>query len=178
MQRLACLLIGITAACGGSGADTGAASLTGVIPPVKSASASVFTGPDAEGNMVMGWTIDLFEDGPGADCASEESNVVASIGIFTNQAEGSKPQAILPTGGISIVTTSPPSLAAAAQVATMGAEGIASIQGLVTITEFHLTADAMHADRIKGTIAAGGSDAGTGEGVSLTGEFVAPFCDL
>lgn len=178
MQRLACLLLGITAACGTDGADTGEASLTGVMPTVKSASASVFTGPDAEGNMVMGWTIDLFENGPGADCASEDTKVVASIGIFTNQAAGSKPQPILQTGGIAIVTTSPPSLTAAAQAATMGAMGIASIQGLVTITEFHLTPDAMHADRIKGDINAGGSIAGTGEGVNLTGSFTAPFCDL
>lgn len=178
MQRFACLLIGITAACGTNGADTGEASLTGVMPPVKSASASVFTGPDADGNMVMGWSIDLFEDPPGADCASSETHVVASIAIFTNQAAGSKPQPILQTGGIAIVTTSPPSLTAAPVAATMGAEGIASIQGLVTIDEFHLTADAMHADRISGTISAGGSDAGTGAGVTLSGEFVAPFCDL
>jgi hypothetical protein len=178
MQRFACLLIGITAACGGSGADTGEASLSGLTPPVKSAAASVFTGADGDGNMVMGWTIDLFEDGPGADCASSETNVIASIGIFTNQAAGSKPQPILPVGGISIVTMSPPSLTASANVATMGAENVASIVGQVTITEFHLTADAMHADRIKGTIAAGGKDAGTGADVLMNGEFTAPFCDL
>lgn len=178
MQRFACLFIVFAAACGPDGADTGEASLSGVMPAVRSASASVFTGPDADGNEVMGWTIDFFEDGPGANCASDETNVVASIGIFTKDAPGSKPQPLLPTGGISIVTQSPPSLAAAERVATMGAEGVASVMGLVTITEFHLTADAMHADYIKGTVSAGGKDAGTGADVLINGEFHAPFCDL
>src|SRR5690606_12721797 len=139
MQRFACLFIVLAAACGPDGADTGVASLSGVMPAARSASASLFTGPDADGNEVMGWTIDFFEDGPGANCASADTNVVASIGIFTKDAPGSKPQPLLPTGGISIVTQSPPSLAAAERVATMGAEGVASVVGLVTITEFRLT---------------------------------------
>lgn len=178
MQRFACLLLVLTAACGPDGADTGVASLTGVTPAARSASASVFTGPDADGNEVMGWTIDFFEDGPGANCASADTHVVASIAIFTKDTPGSKPQPLLPTGGIPIVTQSPPSLAASERAATMGAEGVAGIMGLVTITEFRLTADAMHAQYIDGMVDAGGNDAGTGAPVGLMGTFHAPFCDL
>jgi hypothetical protein len=178
MQRFACLLLGITAACGPDGAPTGEASLSGTTPAVMSASSSTFTDADADGNMVLGWTIDLFENAPGANCASSDTKVVASIGIFTNQPAGSKPQAILPIGGIAIVTTSPPSLQASSQVATMGVMGVANVMGQVTISEFHLTPDAMRADRISGTIAAGGKDAGTGADVIMNGTFVAPFCDI
>jgi hypothetical protein len=173
MQRLACLILGITAACT-SGTPTGEAGLSGVQPPVMSAAAETFTGPDAEGNKVMGWKILLYQNSVGSDCL--EGTILASVGIFTNDAAGSKPQALLPTGGISIVATSPPSLMASARAATMGAQGVASITGLLEITEFHLTADAQHADRIKGTIAAGGTDAGSGEGVLLNGSFTAPVC--
>jgi hypothetical protein len=168
----------LTAACGVDGAKTGEAEFTGITPAVKSASASVFTDMNAEGTMVMGWSIDLFADGPGANCASDETNVVASVAIWTNTAAGSKPQPLLPDGGISIVTTNPPSLAASERVATMGAMGVSSILGLVTITEFHLTPDAMHADRIMGTVNAGGKDAGTGADVLIMGDFTAPFCDI
>jgi hypothetical protein len=178
MQRYAWLLLGITAACGTDGAPTGEASITGTTPAIKSAAASAFADVDADGNKVLGWTIDLFENPAGADCESSDTKVVASVAIYTNQADGSKPQAILQTGGISIVTTSPPSLQASAVVATMGAMGVANIMGQVTITEFHLTPDAMHADRISGTLNAGGTNAGNGEGVFMMGNFVAPFCDL
>ena len=174
MQRLACLFLVLTAACGG-GADTGPASLTGVDPAVKSSAAIPFSGPDGAGTAVLGWKIELYANDPGSDCLSEDINVVASIGIFTNQPEGSKPQAILQTGGISIVTMSPPTAQGGA-VATMGVDGVADVVGLVTISEFHLTPDAMTADRISGTISAGGNNAGTGEPVALTGDFMAPLC--
>lgn len=178
MQRLACLLLALTAACGPDGADTGQASLTGVVPAPRSASASVFTDTDADGNQVMGWTIDFFEDGPGANCASADLNVVASIAIFTRDTPGSKPQPLLPMGDIPIVTQSPPSLTASDRVATMGSKNVAGIVGLVTIEDFRLTADAMHAQYIEGTVAAGGKDAGTGAGVLIEGPFHAPYCDL
>ena len=56
----------------------------------------------------------------------------------------------------------------------MSAMGVVSVQGLLTITEFHLS-DTTHADRIKGTVTAGGTD-GAGGGVSVTGTFDAPYC--
>ena len=174
MQRLVSLLIVITAACGG-GPETGEATLSGAMPPVKSASAKTFSGADGAGTMVLGWKIELYEDSPGADCLSDETNVVASIGIFTNQAAGSKPQALLQTGGISIVTMSPPTVIGNA-AATMGVMGVSNVVGQVIVDEFHLTPDAMHADRIKGTISAGGTDSGTSADVSLTGTFTAPAC--
>jgi hypothetical protein len=174
MQRLACVFIVMATACSG-GTGTGAASLTNTQPPVKSAAATPFAGADGAGTTVLGWKIELFSDGPGTDCLSEDATVVGSIGIFSNQPDGSKPQAILQTGDISIVMTSPPTVTGNA-AATMGVDGVGMIQGIVTITEFHLTADAMHADQIKGTINAGGTDGGSGEPVALTGDFTAPIC--
>jgi hypothetical protein len=46
----------------------------------------------------------------------------------------------------------------------------------VSITEFHLTADAKHADRIAGSISAGGT-ADAGGDVSIEGTFTAPVCE-
>jgi hypothetical protein len=173
MQRIACLLIGITAACGG-GTDSGPAELTGVVPPGKSVGARTFHGLDGNMMDVLGWKLEFFEQGPGADCLSSETKVVASIGIYTDQLyDGVKPQAILPTGEIPIVAASPPPVAGRA-AATMSAMGVAIVSGQLTITEFHLV-DTMHADRIKGTIVVGGMD-GTGNPVSVTGSFDAPYC--
>ena len=172
MQRLACLALVLAAACGG-GSATGTATLTGVDPPVKAAAAETFVGPDGAGNNVLGWTILLYEDEPGGDCLS--GTVAAKIGIFTNQAEGSKPQALLSNGdSISIVTESPPTLTGAA-AANMGVENVSNVVGLINITDFRLTADAMHAEYIKGTVSAGGYGPND-EAVSLNGEFTAPLC--
>jgi len=173
MQRIACLMIAMSAACS-SGTATGEASLSNTQPPVMSAAAETFEGPDAEGKNILGWKILLFQNAPGSDCL--EGTVLASIGIFTNVEAGSRDHAPLPTGGIAVVTTSPPSLMSSERPATMGVNGVASISGLVTITEYHLKPDAEHADRIKGTIAVGGTDSGSGEGVLLDGEFTAPVC--
>src|SRR5690606_22608082 len=105
MQRFAYLVLAFTAACGG-GTATGEASLSGVQPPVKAAAAETFVGPDAMGQRVMGWSILLYSDEPGGDCL--EGSVVAKIGIFSAQLEGSAPQALLTQGPISIVTDVPP----------------------------------------------------------------------
>lgn len=172
MQRFACLALAFTAACGG-GSATGEASLSGVQPPVKAAASEPFVGPDGSGQRVMGWSILLYADEPGGDCL--EGKVVGKIGIFTTQAEGSAPQALLSHGPISIVTDSPPVVAGQA-TANMGVEGVSNVMGQVIITDFHLTPDAMHADRIEGMITAGGFGPNQ-EGVSLTGEFVAPICE-
>ena len=175
MQRLACLLIGITAAaCGGGGTDSGPATLMGTVPPGKSVGARTFAGKD--GNMVdvLGWKIEFFEQGPGADCLSSDTKVVARIGIYTSTPDDKMTdQAILKVGDIPIVTTSPPPVSGDA-AATMSAEGVNGLQGVVSITEFHL-ADIKHGDRIKGTVTAGGMD-GTGNPISVTGTFDAPYC--
>jgi hypothetical protein len=169
MQRLACLFLMISAACT-SGTSTGTATLSNT--SVKAAASEPFVGPDAAGNQVMGWTILLYEQEAGGDCL--EGTVLAKIGIYTNQVSGSAPQAILPLGGVSIVTDSPPMLVSMT-AANMSAEGVGAIQGLVSVSEFHLTADAVTADRIAGTISAGGYDSAEAS-VALTGMFVAPIC--
>ena len=174
MQRLACLLI-VFAACGG-GVKSEEASLTGARPTIKSSAAKPFTGPDGAGTMVLGWTIEMYEEGPGADCTNKDNNIVASIAIYTNQAALSKPQALLETGEVLIVPTSPPTVVGSA-AATMGAKGVTDIYGSVRITEFHLLPDAMHADVIKGMINAGGKD-DNGTAVELMGMFVAPVCEV
>ncbi len=175
MQRLACLLIGITAACGGGDTDSGPASLSGITPPGMSVGARTFTGPDGAGNMVLGWKLEFFEQAPGAACLSADTKVVAAIGIFTNQPDdGTKDQALLATGDIAIVAQSPPNVNGNA-AATMTATGVVMTTGLVTITEFHLS-DPMHADRIKGTVNAGGKTESSGSPVALSGEFDAPYC--
>lgn len=172
MLRFACLALVFTAACS-SGSATGTASLTGVMPPAKAAATETFVGPNASGTKVLGWNILLYENEAGGDCL--EGSVVAKISIFTDQAEGSKPQALLNTGGISIVTTSPPTVPAGQATANMGVEGVSNVMGQVTIEEFHLTPDAMHADRIKGSIAAAGLGPNQ-ETVNLDGTFTAPIC--
>ena len=176
MQRLACLLIvGIAAACGG-GTESGPATLTGVMPPGKSVGARVFGGPDGNGTRVLGWKLEFFEQGPGADCLSSETTVVAQIAIFTNTPDdGTRDQAILAIGDIPIVATNPPPVAGQA-AAFMSGKGVVVQSGLVTISEFHLLPDAMHTDRIKGTVIAGGMDGGTGADIAINGEFTAPYC--
>jgi len=174
MQRLACLLIGITAAACGGGTDSGPADLMGTTPPGKSVGARTFAGAEGNGMNVLGWKLEFFEQGPGADCLSTDTKVVARIGIYTNQLDdGVKPQALLQIGDIPIVPQSPPPVNGLA-AATMSAEGVNGLTGLVTITEFRLS-DAMHGDRIKGSVNAGGMD-GTGNPIAVTGTFDAPYC--
>ena len=175
MQRTLVLLVVFTAACGGSGFESGTATLSSITPPVMSAGATSFVGPDGAGTMVMGWTIDFFDAGSGADCLSADVHVLASLGIFTNQMkDATHPKAMLQTGDIVIVTTSPPTVTGNAS-ATMGAEGISSILGTVSVTNFHLRTD-LSADLIEGTLNAGGTD-GMGNGKMITGTFSAPVCE-
>jgi hypothetical protein len=175
MQRIACLSLVLFAACGG-GTETGEASLSASMPPAKSAAAKPFTGPDGSGNMVLGWKIELYADGPGADCLSEDLDKVATIGIYTTKTAADGPHAMLAVGGISIVTQAPPMILGSA-AANMSVDGVMVNTGLVSITEYHLTADAKHADRIAGSVSASGTDAGTGGDVSIEGTFTAPVCE-
>jgi hypothetical protein len=172
MQRLACLSFVLFAACGG-GTATGEATLTGTMPAVKASAAETFVGADADGNKVMGWTILLYENDPGGDCL--EGTVAAKVSIFTTQAEGSVPQPLLHNGDtISIVIESPPTIVGTA-AANMGVEGVSNVVGQVSISDFRLTADAMHAEYIQGTINAGGYGPND-ESIALTGSFMAPIC--
>jgi hypothetical protein len=165
MHRLAWILLIVTA-CSDTGPGTGAASLTNVQPMVKSAAASTFSGPNAAGTKVNGWTIDFYSSPVGSDCKSKGTKIVASVGIYTNATGSTK--ATLPLGDIGIVLTSPPDTTAG-NAATMGAMGIAGIQGIITITDFA-------PDHITGTVAAGGTDV-NGANVSMMGMFDAPDCN-
>jgi hypothetical protein len=173
MERIALLLIVLAAACGG-GTESGPATLTGVMPAPKSAGARIFEGADGEGNTVMGWKIEFFEQAPGADCLSEDTKVVAAIGIYTRQAASTTSHPLLDKGTtIPIVTQSPPVVNGSA-AANMSAMGVTIQSGALTLTDFHLT-DPMHADRLTGTVSAGGTD-GTGNSVAVTGDFDVPYC--
>jgi hypothetical protein len=141
---------------------------------VKSASAKPFKGADGAGMMVLGWKIELYKDEPGASCT--DASRVGTVAIYSNQADSSGPQALLMTGFITIVKDSPPTVIASA-AANLSLDGVSVTGGGVTLTEFHLTADAKHADRIAGTISAGGTDGGTGADVTLEGMFTAPICE-
>jgi hypothetical protein len=140
--------------------------ITNVTPPAMSSSASSFTGPDASGTKVLGWTINFYKGAPGADCKNKGTNIVASIGIFTNQT--GKGKATLSLGDIGIVTTSPPDTTTGF-AATMGAVGISNIQGDVMITDYA-------PDVIKGSVAAGGNGDG-GVNVAMSGTFEASICE-
>jgi hypothetical protein len=175
MQRLTLVLLVVFAACGGSGFESGKAMLTSITPPVMSAGANSFVGPDGSGTMVLGWTIDFFDAGAGADCLSADVKVLASVGIFTNQQmDATHKKAMLQTGDIVITTTSPPTVTGNA-AATMGAQGINSILGTVSVTNFHLRTD-LSADLIEGNLNAGGTD-GMGNAKAVTGTFSAPVCE-
>jgi hypothetical protein len=174
MQRLACLLL-ITAAACSSGTETGEAMLSNTMPAVKSAAAKPFKGADGGGNMVLGWKIELYKNDPGADC--NEASKVGVIALYSNMAASSGDQALLSTGGITLVSMSPPMVTgAAAANLSLESGGITIMNGVVTLSTFHLTADAKHADTMSGMISAGGTD-GTGNGVTLDGSFTAPVCE-
>jgi hypothetical protein len=174
MQRLACLLLTTAAACT-SGTGTGEATLSNTNTPVKSAAAKPFKGADGAGNMVLGWKIELYKNDPGSDCTS--ATKLAILAVYSNMAATSGDQALLSTGGITLVAMAPPMVQGSATANLSLTDGGISITGgQVTLTEFHLTADAKHADTMSGTIAAGGTD-GTGNGVTLDGMFTAPVCN-
>ena len=173
MKRLACLLV-VAAGCS-SGFETGEAMLTSIDPAVKSASANSFTQADGNGTMVLGWTIDFFSQGAGADCMADDVQPIASIGIFTNQPpDGAKKAMLQDNTDVVIVLDSPPKVSGNT-AATMGVDGISSIAGEVIITNFHLRTD-LTADRIEGTVNAGGTDK-NGTAVAITGSFKAPVCE-
>lgn len=175
MQRIACLSLVLFAACGGGGTETGEASLSNTMPAAKSSAAKPFTGADGAGNMVLGWKIEFYADSPGTGCLDDVKKV-ATIGIYTNKTTADGPHAMLAVGGISIVTEAPPTVLGNA-AANVSMDGVEVKNGLVSITEYHLAADAKHADRITGTINAGGTDTGAGTDVTIDGTFTAPVCE-
>jgi hypothetical protein len=166
MNRVLATLVLTFAACGGSGFNTGEATVTGVTPAVHSASISAFLTTTTP--PTMGWTIDFIEPGAGTDCMDTQNNIVASIGIYTNQADdGKHVGATLTTGDITIVTMAPPTVNGTA-AANMAVTGLHGVVGTVTVTDFYK-------DHIYGTINAAGTDSG-GTGVAITGTFKAPIC--
>jgi hypothetical protein len=178
MKRFACSLVLVLTACGVKGPPTGKSNVSGTTPSIMSAGANSFTGADANNppQMVKGWTIYLFSNGPGANCNSADTKVVASIGIFTNQmADSTHKTAQLAEGEYTIVTQSPPPVNGTGGAATMGANGLDNIGGLVTITDFYAEKDGT-VDHISGTVAASGTSS-TGDTVQLMGDFTAPNCD-
>lgn len=172
MHRLAGICVVLAACSGGTG--TGAASLMGPTIATNSATATAFFDVDAAGTKVRGWTIDFFEAKPGADCTDGSLKVSASLGIWTNQpADGMKVATLQSAGSISIITMNPPMINGDA-VALMGAEGVNSIVGVVTISDFHLDPKGTP-DKITGMINAGGTNM-AGGAVNVTGMFEAPVC--
>lgn len=172
MKRLA--LITLVAACGGSGFETGPATISGIDPAAKSASATSFNDVDGSGTMVMGWKISLWEQADGADCTSNDTHRVAAISIYTNQPVVAGKKAMLLEGDVVIDTASPPTVLGTV-IASMGAEKIGSIAGDLNITDFHLRSD-LTADQITGTLNAAGQDS-NGNGVTIAGDFTAPVCE-
>ena len=167
MNRLLLLatMVPTFAACGGSGFTTGAAMITSIMPAPASASATAFLTTDTPPKM--GWTINFVDAAAGTDCMDSGNNVVASIGIYTNQPDdGKHVGASLMTGDIPIVTMSPPTVNGDG-AANMGTTGIHGIVGIVTVTDFYK-------DHIYGTINAAGDT--TGGSVAITGMFKAPVC--
>lgn len=172
MKRFAYVALLFAGACT-SGVGTGTGSLDGVDPAAKSATATAFQGENGAGVKVHGWKIEFFDDAPGADCLSADLNVVAKIGIFTNTEVASQPQALLTIGDIPIVAMSPPQVQGNA-AAVMSANGSGDITGLMTVEEFHLTADAKHGDHIKATLTATGVS--TNGPVPISGSFDTAVC--
>ncbi len=170
MQRLLFILAVVIPACGGSGFDTGMAMLSSSTK-IKSASAKPFTGADAMGNQVLGWTIDFHSASPGSDCMDDGIDKLASIGIFTNQAKGSAKVAMLQTGDFPIVKMSPPPTTNGTAV-TMGIDMVSGVVGTLTISDVFVNGDK---PGITGSVNAGGTDS-TGTGIAITGMFVAPQC--
>lgn len=175
MNRLSCLLVVLVAACGVKGPPTGMSNVGGTTPSINSAGANSFVSADKQGDMVRGWTIYLFSNGPGANCNSADTKVIASIGIFTNQTDdGSHKTAQLNEAEYSIVQESPPTVNGNG-AANMDAKDVMNIGGTVTITDFFAETDGT-VDHISGTVNAAGTNS-AGEPVQLMGDFVAPNCD-
>ena len=176
MSRLGLLaLVAATACTSNLGPPSGTGSLTGAPKTVMSSGANSFTGADGSGTKVLGWTVYLFTNGPGAACNSADTKVSATLGIYTSQApDNSNKKAQLLTGDISIVPMSPPTVTGQA-TASMGVDSLVNVQGVVEISDF-LVDSGGTVQHISGTITAAGTD-GTGNPVNLSGSFVAPNCD-
>jgi hypothetical protein len=153
------LVLVILAACGG-GTGTGMATLTGVMPEIKSASMDAFV--DASGNM--GWKVNFTDGSKGSDC--NEGTIRATLAIYTVQPDNGM-GAQLESGDILIITMSPPNVQGTA-AANMGAEGVSGVTGTFTLTDFYK-------DHLDGNINAGGTAGGSS--VALTGSFHAPTCN-
>jgi hypothetical protein len=173
-MRLPSILV-LVAACGTSGPPTGAASISNSAPVVMSADSVPFTGADGSGKMVLGWKIELIQQGPGTDCKADTVNVLGNIGVFSNQIPDAQHKvATLTNGDIVIVRDSPPTVQGTF-AATMGLSGVTAISGTVSLDNVGMTLDGK-INKISGTVNAGGKDI-NGNNVMVTGTFVAPICE-
>jgi hypothetical protein len=176
MRGIACILL-VLAACGDDGTPTAASTLMGASPTVKSAYSKSFKGADGTGTIVLGWKIDFVDAGAGTGCKAEGVKVVASIGIFTSQTpDSSHSVADLTTGDISIVLDAPPTAPAMGETANMGVDGIANVEGTVSITGVGKQTDGKTVIKLLGMVNAGGMDS-NGGAVILSGTFEAPVCN-
>jgi hypothetical protein len=175
MRRFACLLL-VLAACGDDGTPTEMASLMGASPTVKSAYSKSFKGPDGTGTTVLGWKVDFVNVDVGTGCKTDGIKVVASVGIFTSQQPTSGSVAVLTTGDTSIVLDAPPTAPADGQVANMGVQNIANVEGIISITGVGKSADGKTVTKLEGTVSAAGMDANNAT-VNLDGTFSAPVCN-
>ena len=169
MLRLApALCFAFVAACS-SGFSTGSASLTGITPTIQSAGANSFTMADGSGNMVLGWKLEFFSDGPNADCLSTSLNELADLFIYTQTPASQGGKATIGIGEIDIVTANPPTFEGNGDLAHFSIDGVHSVAGVIELTT--------STNKIfEGTVDAAGTGS-DGTDVNITGMFNAPVCE-
>jgi hypothetical protein len=173
MYRLGALLV-VVVACGGSGFNTGPATMSGIVPMIQSAGANSFTQADGSGNMVLGWKIEMFSNGSGYDCLSNNADEEADLLVFTPQAPSGGMKATLAIGDISIVPDNPPSINGIPE-AHFATNNVHEINGDLDITTVHMNSSNA-IDRIEGTVSAAGTGS-DGTNTNVAGMFVAPVCE-
>jgi hypothetical protein len=173
MYRLGALLV-VVVACGGSGFDTGPATMSGIVPMIQSAGANSFTQADGSGNMVLGWKIEMFSNGSGYDCLSNNADEEADLFVFTPQAPSGNMKATLAIGDVSIVPDNPPTINGVIE-AHFATNNVHQINGDLDITTVHMS-NSTSIDRIEGTVSAAGTGS-DGADISIAGTFVAPVCE-
>jgi hypothetical protein len=96
--------------------------------------------------------------------------------VFTDQMKGSETVAQLPTGDFSLVLDNPPTATPNSAVGFMTANGLANIEGDLTITGIGKSPDGKTILDLEGSVSAAGQDSNNNN-VTLTGTFKAPVCD-
>lgn len=175
MRGIASLML-LLAACGDDGTPTAAATLMGTGTTVKSAYSRPFKGADGTGTQVLGWKVDFVNVGAGTGCKADGIKVIGSVGIFTDQPTSNGGNAVLTSGDISIVLDAPPTAVSGGFVANMGVDGLANVEGIISITGVGKAGDGKTVIKLEGTVSAAGQDSNMGT-VNLAGTFTAPVCN-